>query len=411
MKPILELKNISKKFYIGKQRQPYLSLRDSLFSVFSKEKSHSEFHALNDISFDVFPGESIAIIGKNGAGKSTLLKILSKITPPTSGKIIARGRIASLLEVGTGFHPELTGRENVFLNGSILGMTRQEIKGKFDEIVDFSGIEKFIDTPVKHYSSGMYLRLAFSVAAHLEPEILIIDEVLAVGDAEFQKKCLGKMEDVSKNMGRTILFVSHNLAAVTTLCSKGILLENGTLKYQGTVKSAVDKYLGSENNLIPEWDLKSSTHKAPTEDFKFLSLKVKSSNGKISSHISSIEGCTISIKYELFKTISNARIGFKIKNLMGQTIFTSSDIDTNPTLLIAKHRNPGIYQTECQIPGNFLRPGNYLLSVWAGYPARFAVDEISDVLSFEVIDTGSVESLIAEGSDAIISSILKWNTD
>ncbi len=228
MQPILEIKGISKKFRIRHEQQPYLSLRDSIVngakkifprpSSLSPRPSTEEFWALKDISFDVYPGDSIGIIGKNGAGKSTLLKILSKITPPTEGKIISRGRIASLLEVGTGFHPELTGRENIFLNGSILGMKRKEIQKKFDEIVDFSGVEKFLDTPLKHYSSGMQLRLAFAVAAFLEPEILVIDEVLAVGDAEFKRTCLGKMEDVNKNEGKTILFGSHNINPIFYLC-------------------------------------------------------------------------------------------------------------------------------------------------------------------------------------------------
>ncbi len=207
------------------------------------EKNQTEdFWALKDVSFTVQPGESIGIIGRNGAGKSTLLKILSKITPPTTGKIISRGRIASLLEVGTGFHPELTGRENIFFNGSLLGMKRKEIESKFDEIVDFSGVEKFLDTPLKHYSSGMQLRLAFAVAAFLEPEILIIDEVLAVGDAEFQKKCLGKMEDVSKS-GRTILFVSHNLPTLKSICAKGLLLDKGVLIVNNTIDEAIHNYV------------------------------------------------------------------------------------------------------------------------------------------------------------------------
>src|SRR6478609_2673022 len=218
MKPILQIQNISKKFRISHQTGGYLSLRERMVNTLKFEKKDTEdFWALKDISFEIQPGESIGIIGRNGAGKSTLLKILSKITPPSSGKIVSRGRIASLLEVGTGFHPELTGRENIFFNGSLLGMKRKEVEKQFDEIVDFSGVEMFLDTPLKHYSSGMQLRLAFSVAAFLEPEILIIDEVLAVGDAEFQKKCVGKMEDVSKS-GRTILFVSHSMAAIQSLC-------------------------------------------------------------------------------------------------------------------------------------------------------------------------------------------------
>lgn len=248
MKPILEIKNIAKRFDIRHRQGSYLNLRESLTSLFKPQRvTYEDFYALRDISFDVNPGESVGIIGRNGAGKSTLLKILSKITPPTSGRIISRGRIASLLEVGTGFHPELSGRENIFLNGSILGMSRREINAKFDEIVDFSGTEKFLDTPLKHYSSGMQLRLAFAVAAFLEPEVLIIDEVLAVGDAEFQKKCMGKMESVSKS-GRTILFVSHNLSAVSNLCSRAIMLKSGLVEIDGTPNETISHYLASSDN-------------------------------------------------------------------------------------------------------------------------------------------------------------------
>jgi lipopolysaccharide transport system ATP-binding protein len=245
MKPILEIQSLSKKFKLHHEGGSYLSLRDKLSELarfkFSNN-SDEDFWALKDVSFEVMPGESIGIIGKNGAGKSTLLKILSKITPPTEGKIISRGRIASLLEVGTGFHPELTGRENVYLNGSILGMKKREIDLRFDEIVAFAGTEQFLDTPLKHYSSGMQLRLAFAVAAFLEPEILVIDEVLAVGDSEFQKKCMGKMEDAAKS-GRTILFVSHNMAAVQALCSKCLLLEHGKVRVYGSTDDVVNHYL------------------------------------------------------------------------------------------------------------------------------------------------------------------------
>lgn len=246
MKPILEVNNVGKKFRIRHVAGGYLSLRERLSNVVKSTTDQIEdFWALKDVSFDVQPGESIGIIGRNGAGKSTLLKVLSRITRPTAGKIASRGRIASLLEVGTGFHPELTGSENIFFNGSLLGMKRKEIVSKFDEIVAFSGVEKFLDTPLKHYSSGMQLRLAFSVAAFLEPEILVIDEVLAVGDSEFQKKCLGKMEDVSRS-GKTILFVSHNLSAVSQLCSKSILLDKGQILKQGETSTIISAY----NDLV-----------------------------------------------------------------------------------------------------------------------------------------------------------------
>lgn len=243
MKPIIEVKHVWKEYQKGIDRR-YKSLRDTITSIpgriFGEEKE--KFWALEDIDFRVDAGESLGIIGKNGAGKSTLLKILSRITPPTKGEIVLRGRVASLLEVGTGFHPELTGRENIFFNGSILGMKNQEIKRKFDEIVDFSGVESFIDTPLKHYSSGMQMRLAFSVAAHLESEILLIDEVLAVGDAEFQKKCIGKMDDVSKGEGKTILFVSHDMNFINLICNTGLLLVNGQYKVKNSIYDVVNSY-------------------------------------------------------------------------------------------------------------------------------------------------------------------------
>lgn len=252
MKPILEVENLSKKFRLHHEHVPYLSLREQLTTLFKKSRSSDEdFWALRDVSFKVEAGESIGIIGKNGAGKSTLLKILSKITPPSGGRVVGRGRIASLLEVGTGFHPELTGKENIFLNGSILGMKTAEITKHFDEIVDFAGTEQFLDTPLKHYSSGMQLRLAFAVAAFLEPEILVIDEVLAVGDSEFQKKCMGKMEDVSKS-GRTILFVSHNMAAVQALCSKCLLLERGKVRVFGSTDDVVNHYLAQATEVADQ---------------------------------------------------------------------------------------------------------------------------------------------------------------
>jgi lipopolysaccharide transport system ATP-binding protein len=248
MKPILEVQHVSKKFVIGNQQLPYLSLRDKLLGLFSSQAATEEFWALQDVSFSIHQGEPVGIIGRNGAGKSTLLKILSRITPPSQGKVYARGRIASLLEVGTGFHQELTGRENIYMNGSILGLKKAEIKARFDEIVEFSGTGKFLETSLKHYSSGMQLRLAFAVAAHLDPEILIIDEVLAVGDAEFQKKCLGKMKDVAAS-GRTILFVSHHMGMIKQLCTKAIWLDKGTVRRIGDTESVVNDYLHEGMNV------------------------------------------------------------------------------------------------------------------------------------------------------------------
>lgn len=248
MKPIISVEDLGKSYTLRHEGQSgYKSLREEIFilpkRLWQRGAHHSEeFWALKDVNFDIQPGDRVGIIGRNGAGKSTLLKLLSRITEPTTGRITLRGRVASLLEVGTGFHPELTGRENIFLNGAILGMTCAEVRRKFDEIVDFAGIEKFLDTPVKRYSSGMYVRLAFAVAAHLEPEILIVDEVLAVGDAEFQKKCLGKMESVGRE-GRTVLFVSHNMGAIQSICSKGFFLSYGTLKDSGAIDKIINSYV------------------------------------------------------------------------------------------------------------------------------------------------------------------------
>jgi len=252
--PIIKVEQLKKKFVISHEnKERYKSLRDEIATkgrrLMGKRRSGTnttekeEFYALNGVDFEVYQGDRLGIIGRNGAGKSTLLKILSRITEPTSGRITLRGRVASLLEVGTGFHPELTGRENIFLNGAILGMSRAEIRDKFDEIVEFAEVAKFLDTPVKRYSSGMYVRLAFAVAAHLEPEILIVDEVLAVGDAQFQKKCLSKMEDASRKEGKTVLFVSHNMASLRALCDKGIYLSNGTVTYAGSITDSIKTYM------------------------------------------------------------------------------------------------------------------------------------------------------------------------
>ena len=321
MKPILEIQNISKKFSIQHETEPYLSLRD-LFSnplrFLSTRKTEEDFWALKDISLDVMPGECIGIIGRNGAGKSTLLKILSKITPPTEGKIICRGRIASLLEVGTGFHPELSGRENIYLNGSILGMKKKEIDKRFDEIVDFAGTEKFLDTALKHYSSGMQLRLAFSVAAFLEPEILVIDEVLAVGDAEFQKKCLGKMEDVSKS-GRTILFVSHNLAAVENLCRRSILLNSGRTVKQGPTEEVIAAYLNSTSSA----DSENGVIEYPAGNEKLRPiLKVEIySAGKRSGFTHMGAPLEVKVYFEAPVALDHPVMGIVVKDELGQPIF------------------------------------------------------------------------------------------
>lgn len=369
MKPILEIQNISKKFTINREQQPYLSIRDSISNIFKSKKNTEDFWALSNISFNVEPGDTIGIIGKNGAGKSTLLKILSKITPPTSGKIICRGRIASLLEVGTGFHPELTGRENVFMNGSILGMRRSEILANFDAIVDFSGIEKFIDTPLKHYSSGMQLRLAFAVAAFLENEILIIDEVLAVGDVEFQKKCIGKMEDVSKS-GKTLLFVSHDLSSVTTLTQKSILLESGKLSSYDSTEIIIKKYLESygTNKQIR---LKSGKD-IFVSDFYL--------NSKKENYAVCNEKVVFVIEVQSKVTKKGIFVGIGINDELGRRLFTPFSKHFNHEYVL----NEGINTFTCEIEKLPLKPAIYTIEIYIG-DGYNAFEYYNDKLEFEVI--------------------------
>ncbi len=343
MKPIIEVNHVWKEYQKGIDRR-YKSLRDTLVGMpnrfFGAEKE--KFWALEDIDFKVEAGESVGIIGRNGAGKSTLLKILSRITPPSKGEIILRGRVASLLEVGTGFHPELTGRENVFFNGSILGMKNQEIKRKFDEIVDFSGVENFIDTPLKHFSSGMQMRLAFSVAAHLDSEILLIDEVLAVGDAEFQKKCIGKMDDVSKGEGKTILFVSHDIKSIIELTKIAILLDEGILKSKGESKSIISEYLEYTDQNIKIY--------TPTNLIQRVSVKNESY-------------LTIECKYKLQYQPYIPHFGFIISTSENIPLFAS-----NPTIEKIKLKPQN--NKEGTIRVNILEPklaaGLYRLSIWMG---------------------------------------------
>lgn len=371
MKPILEIKNISKKFLIQHNRQPYMSMRESIASVFKRGNSVSEdFYALKDVGFNVDEGECIGIIGKNGAGKSTLLKVLSRITPPTSGRIISRGRMASLLEVGTGFHPELTGRENVFLNGSLLGMTRKETQSKFDEIIDFSGTEKFLDTPLKFYSSGMQLRLAFSVAAFLEPEIMVIDEVLAVGDAEFQKKCIGKMEDVNKN-GRTILFVSHDLNAVQNLCKSTILLKDGQISMMGESDAVINHYLHAGTLTTTTWT-QSADGKQP--HFRKIDVKIEGKQPSLKLIVTASIKCMAEmhasfIAYDIFSKMGNP-LGQAIPNL--EPFIKPSNEIVNLT-------------TEIELNG--FVPGDYYLDAWIGPHFSETYDWQKECIEFSIIDS------------------------
>lgn len=392
-KPIIEVNNISKKYRIG-IKQPYYSLRDSIvgavksplqfFKHYPTGKNglaKDEFWALKDLSFKVQPGEAVGIIGRNGAGKSTLLKVLSQITPPTKGNIILRGRVASLLEVGTGFHPELTGRENIFLNGAILGMRRWEINKKFDEIVDFASIEKFLDTPVKHYSSGMYMRLAFSVAAHLEPEILIVDEVLSVGDAEFQKKCLGKMRNVGRE-GRTVLFVSHNMLAVNNLCQRAILIDGGSIADDGDVNRVSEKYLKLAQKQREKANIQEQIDKVSrNEVFKLDSLTIKQ-QGTHQSLLDNTKDIEIEFRYRVLEKKSRLFVTFELWDSEGVCLIESFNNSSSTSPVTEK----GHYISRAIIPANFLIGGVYEMRIFAGIFGD--CDFINPPLSFtiEIVD-------------------------
>jgi lipopolysaccharide transport system ATP-binding protein len=397
-KPIVEVENVSKKFSIG-TKESYYSLRDAMvnFATF-KRQNKRDFWALRDINFSINQGDALAIIGKNGAGKSTLLKVISQITPPTKGKITMRGRVASLLEVGTGFHAELTGRENIFLNGAILGMSQKEIKKKFDEIVAFAEIEKFLDTPVKRYSSGMYVRLAFAVAAHLEPEILIVDEVLAVGDAQFQKKCLGKMQSVGQS-GRTVIFVSHNMAAVKNLCQKGVLLEGGRLIDSGSIEKITERYLKSSGSIM-EQDWTNDLNAPGNDRVKLLKVKVSGEDG----HVGQI---TIDTPLKLdfaFNNFIPAKLNFSIH------VFNHEGVCVFNTVSPAAKYKKGIVSGTCHIPANFLNDGLYRVMLMIVEDQSHSIFQLDDSLSFEVVENEREGNWYGKWA-GIVRPALKWVTD
>jgi lipopolysaccharide transport system ATP-binding protein len=378
---IIKIENISKKYIIGHQSQErYLSLRDvisngaksltqKIFNPYQKilDREHEEFWALQDVSFEVKQGERIGIIGRNGAGKSTLLKILSRITEPTKGRVSLNGRVASLLEVGTGFHQELTGRENIFLNGAILGMSKVEITKKFDEIVAFAEVEQFIDTPVKRYSSGMYVRLAFAVAAHLDPEILVVDEVLAVGDASFQKKCLGKMGEVSEKEGRTVLFVSHNLQAIQDLCSSIVVLEKGKMMAHSDTDTGIKTYMSlwQKGELDNDLNLKDRLSRC-SGDVRFTGVVVQDEERNAKWEFQSGDNIRLLFSYKVFKEVDNLMIYFALKSPINDQIVTScKHIISEKELLSDYSENIVI-----DIPNNCLRQGVYSIYLVLGDTAN-----------------------------------------
>lgn len=368
------------------------------------EQASDRFYALREINVQVGQGEMLGIVGRNGAGKSTLLKILSRVTAPTRGQVTIRGRMVSLLEVGTGFHPELTGRENVFLNGAIMGMKREEIRRKFDEIVEFSGIARFIDTPVKRYSSGMYVRLAFAVAAHLEPEILIVDEVLAVGDYDFQKKCMSKMGEVTMGSGRTVLFVSHNLGAVRKLCPRTMLLSHGKMIDVGPTAAIVDRYLNEVQNRESEFTQGTN----PDKPMNLRRVRVVSTAGNTSLEVEYQDGFEVEIEYEVNFATRNCMIWTAVRTLDETEVFCTADYDSDMSLLGA--RQPGYYRTRFKVPGRLLNNGTYYLVIGIVSQAPEVSFDRIELQGLTITDTKS--ELTPEGMkrSGLVKPLLPWMT-
>jgi lipopolysaccharide transport system ATP-binding protein len=410
---IIQVERLSKRYVIGHQRDNGLrhriedSIRHPLQWLRSKSPrlENSEFWALNDVSFEVNSGDVVGIIGRNGAGKSTLLKILSRITIPTSGRVRLKGRVASLLEVGTGFHQELTGRENIFLNGAILGMAKVEIRRKFDEIVAFSEIEEFLDTPVKRYSSGMYMRLAFAVAAHLEPEILIVDEVLAVGDAQFQKKCLGKMEDVAHH-GRTVIFVSHNMAAVRTLCSRGLLLRQGTVQKFGSISEVVDSYLTDGVEYSGYWVRERPIPES--EGIYFEEVRIYNEAGDLAGHLDCTGSFSIEMCLQTTGVFDRALIAIRITNQDGVPVLTTCNTDIHRGFV---RFEPGFQTIRVTIPANFLVPGTYTLALATQIPSYQLFDAIDNTIAICIEETGSVAMITNDQRVGVVNPILPWTME
>jgi lipopolysaccharide transport system ATP-binding protein len=390
MSTVINIENLSKKFVIGhEEKEKYTALRDviakkakGIFSFRGTNKTKyakEDFWVLKDINFSIDKGDRVGIIGRNGAGKSTLLKVLSRITEPTKGRITIAGRVASLLEVGTGFHPELTGRENIFLNGAVLGMSRVEIRQKFDEIVAFAEVERFLDTPVKRYSSGMYVRLAFAVAAHLEPEIMIVDEVLAVGDAQFQKKCLGKMEDVSKNEGRTVLFVSHNMGIIGQLCNRGILLEKGQLRMADNMLKVINEYTnlgaGTQDGYFSPENNRNQIY--------FASIQTLSKDELFTRTLLFDQDILIKAKIVIQQKTKSFLVGLALLNVYKVKVFTSHfKIDTD-TL-----QDKNEVTLTCRIPQNTIVPGQYSFDAALFRQGEEGFEYLTDICSIEIVDSG-----------------------
>ncbi len=415
----IRVDHLGKQYRLGGQQAAYSTFREALVNSAKnswqwlkgeRNADLNTFWALDDVSFEVKHGEAIGIIGRNGAGKSTLLKILSRITSPTRGRVDIYGRVGSLLEVGTGFHPELSGRENIYLNGAILGMSRVEIARKFDEIVDFSGVERFLDTPVKHYSSGMFVRLAFAVAAHLEPEILVVDEVLAVGDAEFQKKCLGKMGNVAQE-GRTVLFVSHNMAAIRNLCPVTIWINKGKLETQGTTQTVVDHYLKKSSLVSSDnKNLEEIIEELPPDPvFKFQRIEVRQDEHPVNLVVLSGNGLDISIKYKVILKTTGLRIYVDLLDDEMNLIFRSFHDNDKEGIPVMK---PGVYISRVTIPPDTLAPRDYYIKINATIHNERSILPSGGIhVPINVTHTGNYNK--AYPSDTIrgaLAPVLSWTT-
>jgi len=423
MKPIIQVEGLCKQYRLGAQQAPYGTLRDSLAGLvraplrrFQRNGDGPQtIWAVRDVNFQVEPGEIVGIIGRNGAGKSTLLKLLSHITEPTKGRIKLYGRVGSLLEVGTGFHPELSGRENIFLNGAILGMTRKEISQKFDEMVAFAEVERFIDTPVKHFSSGMYLRLAFAVAAQLEPEILLVDEVLAVGDANFQKKCIGKMDEVAKG-GRTVLFVSHNMTAISQLCPRTIMMADGRLAAEGETQQIVADYLklGSEEQGERIWN---DANSAPGSDKIRLHAVRISSRGQVGAEVDIDQEISVEVEFwNYVPQINNLCVTIYLLDRMGNVVLSTGNTPRANLREDDWYNEPhavGLHRAVCTLPENFLNEGRYYITVYILTlgPLMLEVEAVQ-ILGFDVFDTGVLrEAGGGSGWPGMVSVRLPWRTE
>jgi lipopolysaccharide transport system ATP-binding protein len=414
----IRIEKLGKMYRIGRTQRRYDTLRDRIAGGLTLllrrlreakfERHHSEtVWALKDVSLEIKRGEVLGIIGRNGAGKSTLLKILSGITEPTEGRIEIHGRIGSLLEVGTGFHPELTGRDNIYLNGAILGMKRNEIRNKFDEIVAFAEVEKFIGTPIKHYSSGMYLRLAFAVAAHLEPEILLVDEVLAVGDYAFQKKCLNKMDNVARS-GRTVLFVSHNMPAVNVLCKRAILLEGGRIISDGLASEVIQTYLNPDG---PKTGYKTwnRSERPGNRAFQLISVSLKNAIGACVDEINISEDVAVEIEYDVLEKGARTQFSVVLSDANGYCVFSSLS-NTRSNVLHGRPLRPGHYLSTCTLYGHLLNNGRYTISV-IGY-SEYWVDSFraDHVITIEAIDDGVLKGDYAGRYGGVVRPKLNWTT-